>query len=395
MGERIVPLARATVDFERDTKRISVCLAGTWDTNFGRNIILQRILKRAGCEVTTCQVDLWGERRDAIVRTRKLAIVRRAIVAYPLLIWKFLRSPRSDIVLVPYPGYFDMLLIATLCRIRGTPVVFDIFISLYDTVVSDRGLTSRASLLATLMRAADRMACRASDLVLADTPADAEYFAELTGVPLDRFRVLWVGAREHLFHPVSSIDPDPNLVLFYGTFIPLHGLETIVRAAKRLELDGIRFRIIGDGQKRNDIDQLISELHIKNIERVGLIPLECLRDEIAGAGICLGIFGTTAKASRVVPNKVYECIAIGRPVVTADTPAIHSAFNRTEVQTVPPGDADQLANAIRCLRAHHLAREQMAIAGRERFRRDYSEDALSRLLISHLDELLKARAERE
>ena len=63
----------------------------------------------------------------------------------------------------------------------------------------------------------------------------------------------------------------------------------------------------------------------------------------AGADLCLGVFGATPKAARVVPHKVYTALAAGRPVLTADTPAVRELLRPgEEVWTMPPGDPDAL-----------------------------------------------------
>ena len=373
---------------EPRARPLRVCLAGTWDPDFSRNQILLRLLALAGCEISVCRSELWGERADAVVRRGKLGLALRAPGAYARLAWRFVRAERPDVVLVPYPGHFDMPLLAPLARARGLPLVFDAFLSLYDTVVADRGLLDARSAGGRALRAVDALACRAADLVLADTPAHADYLAELSGVPRERFRVLWVGAREEVFRPLAGVEPDPSLVLFYGTFIPLHGLETIVRAAAALEPDGFRVRIIGRGQESERIDRLAAELGARNLERVPSVPLEALPGEIARAGVCLGIFGTTGKADRVLPNKLFECLAVGRPVVTGDTTAVRASFGPGELVTVAPGDPVALAAAIRALRADPAARERVAAAGHARFQRDFGERVLARLLRGHLEELV-------
>ncbi len=220
---------------------------------------------------------------------------------------------------------------------------------------------------------------RSADLVVADTPAHAAYFSELTGVPRERFRVLWVGAQERVFSPAPEVAAVPRLVLFYGTYVPLQGIDTIVRAAKLLEHDDVRIRIIGDGQERERIEELVADLGVPNVELVGMVPLEDLPGEIARASLCLGIFGTSEKASRVVPNKLFEALAVGRPVVTADTEAIRSAFDG-EVATVPAGDPGALAGAIRELLDDPERLGHLAAAGRARFVESYSAPALTRLL---------------
>lgn len=362
-----------------------VCLAGTWDPAFSRNRATRHLLESAGCEISECHVDLWGRREDRIVREGKMKSVARALIAYPMLVWKFLRTPPVDIVFVPYPGHFDVPLLSLLCRLRRWPLIFDTFISLFDTIVLDRKLAPPRSPLGWMSRGADAAACRMATLCLTDTPAHATYFAKTSGRSVKDFRVLWVGAREDLFVPHPEIEPRKNLVVFYGSFIPLQGISTIIEAARLLESSGVAFRIIGDGQESPAIDALIGEYGVTNVERVGRVPLERLPLEIAAATICLGIFGTSDKAKRVVPHKLYEAVAVGRPVITGDTPAIRSAFEKDEVYRVPVGSPEDLATAIEYLINNAEIRETLAASGHAKFRSHYSEGALVKLLHSHLN----------
>jgi glycosyltransferase involved in cell wall biosynthesis len=370
---------------------VRVLVAGTFDTEFARNRVLISLLRREGFDVRLAQHELWGRERPTLVDGPKARLAGRALKAYPALLADVVRAKRPDVILVPYPGYFDMPLIASVARARRIPLIFDTFISLYDTIVEDRGLRRRNSMIGRITRTADTVACRLADLVLCDTPAHADYFATATGVSRDRFRVLWLGAQEDVFRPQPDGEPVPNLVVFHGTFVPLQGLSTIVHAAKLLEPEGIRFRIIGDGQERVTVENLVRDLDARNIELPGRLPLEAMPREIAAASLCLGIFGTSDKAGRVVPNKVFECLAVGRPVVTADTPAIRSAFSG-EVATVPTGNAQLLAQEIRALLADPARLASLAAAGHERYREEYSEEALGRLLAGYIDGLVGRRA---
>src|SRR6185369_16611799 len=111
-----------------------------------------------------------------------------------------------------------------------------------------------------------------------------------------------------------------------------------------------------------------------NMEFVAPVPESELPDEIARSSICLGVFGTSDKAARVVPNKVFQCAAAGRALVTAATPAIETAFGDALV-TVPVGDAHALAGAIRTLRGP--ARIEAASRARAVFVERFSEAALA------------------
>lgn len=368
-------------------RRPRVLLAGTFDPEFTRNRVLVSLLERAGCEVSVVRRELWGRERYTHINASKARLAARAAAAYPRLLGDLVRAPRPDVILVTYPGYFDVPFIAPLARVRRIPLIFDPFISLYDTLVDDRGLRGSQSPLGRASKFLDRIDSRLATLVLADTPAHADYFAKTTGVARDRFRTLWLGAREDVFRPIRDVVPIPNLVVFHGTFIGLQGIPTIVRAAKLLEAHGTQFRIIGDGQERTSIEELMRELDVKNIDLVGRMPIDQLPREIAAASLCLGIFGTSAKATRVVPNKLFECLAVGRPVVTGDTPAIRGGFSG-EVEVVPPGDPEALAAKISELLGNPARLTELGAAGRARYERDYSEAALADLLGSYVRELI-------
>lgn len=362
-----------------------ICVAGTLDLAFHRNRILMRLLDHLDWTVDLKNVQLWGERGDVLVRRGKLRLAVRAAWAIPLATWRFLWAPKPDVLLVGYPGHLDMPWLALVAKLRGVPVVFDTFISLFDTVVLDRRLIPETSLIARLLGSIDALACRLADIVLVDTPAHAEFLAGFIGSATTQFRVLWIGAEECLFHPIPT-KVEPRSVLFYGTYIPLHGIETIVRAARLLEQEGVEIRLIGRGQLRGRIEALIDELGVTNVDLIEPVSLSALPSRIARSSICLGIFGTTSKALRVIPNKVFQAVAMARPVVTGDTPAIRAAFNSREIAMVPPGDPEALASAIRRLLTDPTAANRLARAGHKKFVRQYSELALSNLLRKYLEE---------
>jgi glycosyltransferase involved in cell wall biosynthesis len=361
-----------------------VVVAGTFAADYSRNQVMLGLLRDIGFDVEVIRFELWGNERPTLLARRKLPLAARAIGVYARLAWRVLRTPKPKFFVVLYPGHLDVRLVSLIGRLRRVPTVYDHFISLEETVVGDRGLRDEKSAIARLLRRIDRGACRAAGVVLADTPADAGYFAARAGIDDARARVVWVGAQD-VFEP-QDVTPERRLVFFHGTYIPLHGVDTIVRAAKLLQDDDIRFRLVGSGQERPAIERIARSLEVANVEFAEPVPLAELPGQIARGELCLGIFGTTAKALRVVPNKVFEYLAVGRPVLTADTPGIRSAFT-TELALVEPGNPEALASAIRRLVGDPTELERLAAAGRARFESDYSRAALGRLLAGHLAEL--------
>ena len=233
----------------------------------------------------------------------------------------------------------------------------------------DRGRFRPGSAAARLLHRLDRHALRAADLVVADTAQNAAHFARLGELAPERVTVCFVGAEERLFKPVWR-RPASFRALFVGKLIPLHGLDTILAAA-RLAPE-IPFRVVGSGQ----LDALVRE-RPPNVEWVGWVAYEQLPAELARAGCALGIFGTSAKAGRVIPNKAFQALACGTPLVTAGTPAAHELLRDGEsALLVPPGDPAALAAAIRRLATEPGLAERISAAGRRAFVEQAGEQVL-------------------
>jgi glycosyltransferase involved in cell wall biosynthesis len=108
----------------------------------------------------------------------------------------------------------------------------------------------------------------------------------------------------------------------------------------------ICFEIIGDGQEKDKIIKLKESLKLENVNFAGNMPLVGLADKISTADVALGIFGDTKKAKRVIPNKVYEYVAMRKPIITADTPAMRELFDNNEIFFVEISNPQKIAEAI-------------------------------------------------
>ena len=318
-------------------------------------------LRRAGCHVEELHLSVWEAREHkwtvgAGAALRLAAAEMRLLVSRP-------RSP-FDVVLVGYPGHLDL---AAAQRVaRGRPVVFNPLVSVADTFVGDRARFADGSLPARALVAIDRRAFRAADLVVADTHAHAERFRALGARRVD---VCFVGAEERVFRP-GWAQPKTFTCLFVGKLIPLHGVETILAAA-RLAPE-LPFRVVGSGQ----LEQLL-HARGRNVEWVRWVDYERLPDELHTAGCALGIFGTTEKAQRVIPNKVFQALACGTPVVTGDTPAARELLvNGESALLVPPGNPGALAAALRRLATEPAIAARIAAGGLETYRAQASEEIL-------------------
>ena len=235
--------------------------------------------------------------------------------------------------------------------------MFNPLVSLYDTLVDDRGRFRRGSPAAKAVHLVDCRAFRRADVVVADTDAHARYFCKQFGLLDGKVEVCFVGAEDRLFRPGRQPE-EPFHALFVGKLIPLHGLDIILSAASLAP--EILFRVIGSGQ----LEPLLAD-RPANVDWVPWVEYDDLPGEILAAGCALGIFGTGAKAARVIPTKAFQAIACGRPLVTANTPAARELLtDGLDAVLVPPGDAAALAAAVRRLAADAALASRIGGAGR-------------------------------
>jgi glycosyltransferase involved in cell wall biosynthesis len=333
---------------------VKVLYFGTYERAYPRNAQVISCLRRADVDVVERHVSVWDaqEHKFAAGPAAALRLARAEL--------ELLRRPRGefDALIVGYPGQFDVA--AAKRAARGRPLVLNPLVSLWDTFVGDRRRFGARSLAGRGLRAVDRAAFRTADVVAADTAEHARLFQSLGA---RRAAVIFVGAEERLFTPRDRA-PDDFHVLFYGKFSPLHGIETVVAAATLLP--DVRFRIVGEGQL--ELGALPA-----NVVHVPWVPYEELPRELHVSGCALGIFGTTAKSQRVIPNKVLQALACGVPVITADTPAARELLDDDSAVLVPAGDATALAAAIRTVQDDGA---RLAAAGRAVYEQRASEEVL-------------------
>jgi glycosyltransferase involved in cell wall biosynthesis len=338
---------------------LRVLYFGTYERGYPRNAQVISCLRRASVDVVERHASVWEG------RTHKFAAGTGSALRLVAAELSLLRRPADDfdVLVVGYPGHFDL---AAAKRVaRGRPIVFNPLVALADTFVEDRRRFRTGSAPARVLERIDRAAFRAADLVVADTEAQAELFR---GLGARRVEVCLVGAEERMFSPGWK-PSDDFVALFVGKLIPLHGIETILAAA-RLAPD-IAFRVVGSGQLD---DVLVTRP--ANVEWIRWIEYERLAGELHACGCALGIFGTSAKAGRVIPNKVFQALACGAPVVTADTRAVRELLDERSAVLVPPGDASALAEAVSSLAADPELAARTAAAGLDAYRHNASEEIL-------------------
>ena len=358
---------------------MKVAFFGAYDPSYPRTRVLREGLEAHGAEVVAIQVPV-----GAPVGLRELELALRWLG----------RAHGLDAVLVPSFGHRDVPLAGLLGRAAGAPVLFDPLVSRWDTQVGDLGRLAPGSLSAGRMRASDRLSLRLADEVLCDTWEHGDFFASEFGVDRRKLARIPVGADTFAFTLGDRRAPHPSVgvldVVFVGGYLPLHGVRTVIEAASLLEeRHGTRiasFTLIGSGMTLPTVERDVAAGGLTTVRLCRRMPYEDALARLARADLALGIFGTTPKAARVVPHKVFQAMALGLPVVTRRSAAIAEFFRDDEhLVLVPAGDAAALARAIEALAADPERRNRMGDAARLAVRAQGSPTRIGELLLETID----------
>lgn len=292
------------------------------------------------------------------------------LIRYIKVMCKYILMGSIDIKLV-FIGFLGQPLVPLIGMFTSKPIIFDAFLSIYDTMCDDRKKCKPTSYAGRLFYWLDKHSCERADRILLDTNAHINYFTKTFNLPREKFSRLFVGADESLFYPRENTRDDSKFrIFYYSSFLPLHGTEYILKAAALLRNEGeIEFIIVGNGPEKKKARNLGMSLGLINTHFIDWLPYEQLPMEIAKADVCLGgHFSDIDKATRVIAGKTYQFIAMKKPVIVGDCPANDELFkDKKNALFVKMADAESLVNAILELRDNATLREQIAEAGYKTF----------------------------
>ena len=190
----------------------------------------------------------------------------------------------------------------------------------------------------------------------------------------------WAAARR------ESVGHGPALrVVFFGLYTPLQGTPVIGAALRRLAGAPVEITMVGHGQDEAETKRIAAaNPGVTWLDWVSPAELPAL---VADQDVCLGIFGTGAKALRVVPNKVFQGAAAGCAIVTSDTAPQRRALGDAAAY-VPPGDGAALAETLLRLAGDRAELSRLRAAASRVAQREFAPARVVRPLVSRLRQAL-------
>lgn len=353
-------------------KDLKICFLSAREPKFHRNSSILRTLQTLGHDVTVCS-----------------STARTYVVRIPISLLSFLRCSEFDLLFIGFLGH-PYALFGRRCT--RTKIIFDAFLSPYDTLCLDRQHFSPDSVLGGTLKKLETTAYNRVDRILFDTRTHVEYVAREFSLNRDKLRHLYVGADEGIFYPVQQTHSDDVCnVIWYGSFLPLQGVgiirETIELLSKEEQLS---FTIVGRGLESKEFVRWLKRRKDLNVTHIPWLSLEKLGELVRRADIFLGgHFSNIPKASRVISTKAFEGAAAGKAMILGDNPANREIFrpNRDAI-FVEMAKGEALANAIINLASDPSLREKLGIRARDAYIRSASTETLARDLDTIITEVI-------
>jgi glycosyltransferase involved in cell wall biosynthesis len=141
------------------------------------------------------------------------------------------------------------------------------------------------------------------------------------------------------------------VALYAGAHGMSNDLEVLLEAAGRLiDQPEVAIVLLGDGKEKPHLQALASEKDLNNVFFIPSVPKDEMSGALAAADACIAILKPVEMYKTVYPNKVFDYMAAGRPVILAIDGVIRDVVESAQCGiVVPPGDAESLANAIQLL----------------------------------------------
>lgn len=276
--------------------------------------------------------------------------------------------------------------------VGGTPIILDAMMSPYSALLDEQKFGLLGTIGARVWFHVEKSILHDSQSVITDTELHRDYFSKTFALAREKIVSVPVGAV--LPAPPSGApstraapDPDQLRVLFYGSFLPLHGVDIILQAAKICGALPLHFIFIGgDNKTERKLSQVFRTCARARYSFQSWMPFESLiKQELLAADISLGgPFGDTPQARRVVTGKAQQSLAAGIATIIGKIDEAQGFRDKENCLLVPQGSAQELAAALMWAYTHKDQLSAIGIQGRLLYHTQFSREPIQRALSTAL-----------
>ena len=318
------------------------------------------------------------------------------VMASWLLLFLHLRRRYDEIEVYNVPDI--IVLVALLPRLLGAKVVLYMFEATPE-MYTDRFELKPGGIGEKLLRWQERVAVSFAHRSIVEGPYEREMRGD-RGEDVNKIGVVMNVPEGHLFQAkngglphtsprqAESLNPDEVMgfeIITHGSLLKRYGIQTLIEAVPliRAEIPDLKVWVVGDGEYKHELKTLARETGVADcIEFTGWVKHEQVAGYIDRCAV-----GIVPMLYNQLPNKLFEYIAMGRPVVVGDVPSIRRAFADHEVLYYETGDAKQLAEGVIAIYRDPARAATMAALAQKTFQK-YTWDVMRDVYVGIHDELL-------
>jgi len=275
----------------------------------------------------------------------------------------------------------------------GKPLIFDSFVSPSASLTGEKKLGKLGYVIGRLVTPFEWLMLKWSDIILTDTNENAAFQSRYFRISLENFKTIYVGTDEKEFKPSKLVPKNKAFEVFiYATFLPLHGIDIVLDAARLLKSQSIHFTIAGGkgkNKKLAEFTQRITEENITNVTHYSWIEFDTLKEYINKADLCLGgPFGNTKQSNIVITGKTFQFIASAKPTVIGFNKEVLKCgfLDKKNCLVVKQGNAQELADSILWAHKNRIQLKEIATNGRNLYEKRFSDQQITR----SIEEIIKS-----
>lgn len=361
---------------------------GTYFKTYARNSCFRTGLNQIGIPVIEVHEEVPKSNFDKASEFTLWASVKRVKTKLKTsfkLLSRAYELKSCDAILVLFPGHLDLPVAWIVAKWLRKPLIFDSFLSLYDSMITDKVMAQPNSIKTLVLKTVESLLLKLPDIILTDTRHMSAFLQTTFGVPKHKLMAIPLGTNDDLYFPNNLDKPLKKKinVFFFGLYNPLQGAPYIIRAAKLLKQDSsIHFTFLGDGVQKREITEFAQINQLDNVTFLPFSPEPELINHIHSCDIMLGIFANTTIAQRVIPNKNVAAAACGKALITGRHPAMEDFFSHMKnVYYCQPENPKSLANAILEVAKDVNLRQRLGSGSRVVFEQYFASPVLANQLI--------------
>lgn len=299
-----------------------------------------------------------------------------------------------DLVWGTSPPIFQGITAWALARLKRAPLLFEVR-DLWPAFAVAVGVL-RQPLLIRASEWLERFLYRRARVVMVNSPG---FMAHVQARGAHPVVLLPNGADTGMFDPQADGAAFRQAHGLLGRYVALyagaHGmsndLETVLQAAGLLrERREIAIVLLGDGKEKPALQKLAAQMELDNVIFLPPVPKSDMPQALAAADTCIAILKAVEMYKTVYPNKVFDYMAAGRPVILAIDGVIRQVVEDAGAGLAArPGDAADLAGALRKLADDPQMGKAMGKAGRAYVETHFDRAKLADELTALMEELVK------